>query len=76
MPQACEEITKLANNPSIHGILIQLPLPKQLDTHRIWIFGQSICNIGLNFFSNYIAIHEYRATCCFLECCSHLNIML
>jgi len=35
MPQACEEITKLANNPSIHGILIQLPLPKQLDTHRI-----------------------------------------
>ena len=35
MPQACEEITKLANNPSIHGILVQLPLPKQLDTHRI-----------------------------------------
>ncbi len=35
MPQACEEITKLANDPSIHGILIQLPLPKQLDTHKI-----------------------------------------
>jgi len=35
MLQACEEITKLANNPSIHGILIQLPLPKQLDTYKI-----------------------------------------
>lgn len=35
MPQACEEISKLANDPNIHGILIQLPLPKQLDTHRI-----------------------------------------
>ncbi len=35
MSQACEEITKLANDPSVHGILIQLPLPKQLDTHKI-----------------------------------------
>ena len=35
MPQACEEITKLANDPNIHGILIQLPLPTQVDTHRI-----------------------------------------
>lgn len=35
MPQACEEITKLANDPNVHGILIQLPLPKQLDTHKI-----------------------------------------
>jgi methylenetetrahydrofolate dehydrogenase (NADP+)/methenyltetrahydrofolate cyclohydrolase len=35
MPQACEVITKLANDPNVHGILIQLPLPKQLDTHRI-----------------------------------------
>lgn len=35
MPQACEEITKLANDPDVHGILIQLPLPKQLDTHEI-----------------------------------------
>ena len=35
MSQACEEITRLANNPRIHGILIQLPLPKQLDTHKI-----------------------------------------
>ena len=35
MPQAREEITKLANNPSVHGILIQLPLPKQLNTHEI-----------------------------------------
>ncbi len=35
MSQACEEIIKLANDPSVHGILIQLPLPKQLDTHKI-----------------------------------------
>ncbi len=35
MSQACKEITKLANDPSVHGILIQLPLPKQLDTHEI-----------------------------------------
>jgi len=35
MSQACEEITKLANDPNVHGILIQLPLPKQLDTHKI-----------------------------------------
>ncbi len=35
MDHACEEITKLANDPSVQGILIQLPLPKQLDTHRI-----------------------------------------
>lgn len=35
MAQACEEITKLADDPSVHGILIQLPLPKQLDTHEI-----------------------------------------
>ena len=35
MPKACEEITKLAKDPNIHGILIQLPLPTQVDTHRI-----------------------------------------
>jgi len=35
MPQACEEISKLANDPAIHGILIQLPLPDHLDTHTI-----------------------------------------
>ena len=35
MSQACEEITKLANDPNVHGILIQLPLPKQLNTHEI-----------------------------------------
>lgn len=35
MDQACAEITKLANDPSVHGILVQLPLPKQLDTHKI-----------------------------------------
>lgn len=35
MAQACAEITKLANDPNVHGILVQLPLPKQLDTHRI-----------------------------------------
>lgn len=35
MVQACAEITKLANDPKVHGILIQLPLPKQLDTHKI-----------------------------------------
>jgi len=35
MQQACEEINKLVEDPTIHGILIQLPLPKQLDTHAI-----------------------------------------
>lgn len=35
MPQACEEIIKLAEDPAIHGILIQLPLPEQLNTHEI-----------------------------------------
>lgn len=35
MPQASEEITRLANDPSVHGILIQLPLPNQLNTHEI-----------------------------------------
>jgi len=35
MPQAREEITSLVNDPNVHGILIQLPLPEQLDTHEI-----------------------------------------
>lgn len=35
MPEACKEINKLVNDPAIHGILIQLPLPKHLDTHAI-----------------------------------------
>ena len=35
MSQACDEISKLAEDSRIHGILIQLPLPKQLDTHKI-----------------------------------------
>lgn len=35
MQQACDEILKLVENPDVHGILIQLPLPPQLDTHRI-----------------------------------------
>ncbi len=35
MTQACKEITKLANDPKVHGILVQLPLPKQLDTHKV-----------------------------------------
>ena len=35
MPAACEEISKLAQDPSVHGILIQLPLPSQLDTYKI-----------------------------------------
>ena len=35
MPQACEEIIKLAEDPDVHGILIQLPLPEQLNTHEI-----------------------------------------
>lgn len=33
--QACEKITTLVADPTIHGILIQLPLPAHLDTHRI-----------------------------------------
>lgn len=28
-------VTKLNNNPKIHGILVQLPLPKQIDEHLI-----------------------------------------
>ena len=35
MQQACEEINQLVEDPAIHGILIQLPLPKHLDTHAI-----------------------------------------
>ncbi len=35
MPQACEEIIKLAEDPKVHGILIQLPLPEQINTHEI-----------------------------------------
>lgn len=35
MQRACDEILKLVENPDVHGILIQLPLPPQLDTHKI-----------------------------------------
>lgn len=35
MQEASGEITKLASDPAIHGILIQLPLQPQLDTHKI-----------------------------------------
>ncbi len=35
MSQACSEIKKLVEDPKIHAILIQLPLPTQLDTHQI-----------------------------------------
>ncbi len=35
MSQATLEITKLVEDPDVHGILIQLPLPEQLDTHKI-----------------------------------------
>jgi len=35
MAKASEEIARLANDPNVHGILIQLPLPEQLDTHAI-----------------------------------------
>ncbi len=35
MPQASEEVLTLVENPHVHGILIQLPLPPQLDTHKI-----------------------------------------
>ncbi len=35
MSQASDEIRKLAEDQNIHGILIQLPLPTQLDTHAI-----------------------------------------
>jgi len=35
MQEATEEISKLVQDPNIHGILIQLPLPSQLDTHKI-----------------------------------------
>lgn len=35
MQKASDEITTLAHDESVNGILIQLPLPKQLNTHRI-----------------------------------------
>ena len=35
MHNASEEITELVQDPAINGILIQLPLPDQLDTHQI-----------------------------------------
>ena len=35
MSQACEVITKLVEDSTVHGILIQLPLPSQLNTHQI-----------------------------------------
>src|SRR5690625_4477262 len=30
-----EEIERLNNNPSVHGILVQLPLPEQINEHRV-----------------------------------------
>ena len=35
MQAATEEISKLVQDPHVHGILIQLPLPEQLDTNKI-----------------------------------------
>ncbi len=35
MQQATDEITALVNDPTVHGILIQLPLPEHLDTHQL-----------------------------------------
>ena len=35
MQRACDEISKLVTDDAVHGILIQLPLPAQLDTHKI-----------------------------------------
>lgn len=35
MQEASEEITALADNPTVHGILIQLPLPAHLNTRAI-----------------------------------------
>ncbi len=35
MSEACDEIIKLIKDSTIHGILIQLPLPTHLDTHKI-----------------------------------------
>ncbi len=29
------EVEKLNNNPAIHGILVQLPLPRHLDSHQV-----------------------------------------
>ena len=33
--QVLEAVAQLNNDPDIHGILIQLPLPKQVDTERV-----------------------------------------
>ncbi len=35
MQEASEEIIKLVQDQTVHGILIQLPLPTSLDTHQI-----------------------------------------
>ncbi|RAH44170.1 C-1-tetrahydrofolate synthase [Aspergillus aculeatinus CBS 121060] len=34
-PEVLQEITKANNDPSVHGILVQLPLPKHLSEHTI-----------------------------------------
>jgi methylenetetrahydrofolate dehydrogenase (NADP+)/methenyltetrahydrofolate cyclohydrolase/formyltetrahydrofolate synthetase len=34
-PEILQEITKASNDPSVHGILVQLPLPKHLSEHTV-----------------------------------------
>jgi methylenetetrahydrofolate dehydrogenase (NADP+) / methenyltetrahydrofolate cyclohydrolase / formyltetrahydrofolate synthetase len=34
-PELLQQITKFNNDPAVHGILVQLPLPKQLSEHTI-----------------------------------------
>ena len=54
MQEASEKINTLANDETVHGILIQLPLPKQLDTYQIIdllpfekdVDGLTRCNLG------------------------------
>lgn len=55
--QVLTAVTQLNNDPDINGILIQLPLPKQVDTERVIaavspdkdVDGFHPCNLGLLF---------------------------
>lgn len=53
-PELLQKITRFNNDPAIHGILVQLPLPKQILEHAITsavaeekdVDGFGACNIG------------------------------
>lgn len=53
-PELLQNITKFNNNPTIHGILVQLPVPRHISEHAITsavaeekdVDGFGACNIG------------------------------